>query len=55
MGRDVYEKLVRYKPQFLAFLPRIICRRSLASFSVKERSYIVVHVSVFKDVPNRIE
>ncbi|CAE7808404.1 unnamed protein product [Symbiodinium sp. CCMP2592] len=51
MGRDLYEKLVRYKPQFVAFFASNHAPPLTSEFSVKERSYIIEHVSVFKDVP----
>ena len=48
-GRDLYEKLVHYKPQYLAFFASNQPLPVAADLAVRERTSIVEHVSVFKD------
>ena len=48
-GRDLYEKIVRYKPQFLAFFAAANEPPPLVSnYAVRQRTAIVERISVFR-------
>jgi hypothetical protein len=48
-GRDLYEKLVHYRPQYLAFFASNNPPPMTADLAVRERTSIVEHVCVFRD------
>jgi hypothetical protein len=48
-GRDLYEKLVHYRPQYLAFFASNNPPPMAADLAVRERTSIVEHVCVFRD------
>ena len=50
-GRDLYEKIVRYKPQFLAFFAANEPPPLVSDYAVRQRTAIVEHISVFTDNP----
>ncbi|CAE7355709.1 unnamed protein product, partial [Symbiodinium pilosum] len=48
-GRDLYEKLVRYRPQFLVFFAANSPPPLVSNFAVRQRTAVVEHVTVFAD------
>ena len=50
-GRDLYEKIVRYKPQFLAFFAANEPPPLVSDYAVRQRTAIVEHILVFTDNP----
>ena len=50
-GRDLYEKIVRYKPQFLAFFAANKPPPLVSDCAVRQRTAVVEHISVFTDNP----
>ena len=50
-GRDLYEKLVMFKPQHLAFFASNNMMRMACDMAVRARTACIGHVSVFKDKP----
>ena len=50
-GRDMYEKMVQFKPQFLLFLASNNPPALVNDLANRERTNVVEHVSVFHDHP----
>ena len=50
-GRDMYEKMVQFKPQFLLFLASNDPPALVNDLANRERTNVVEHVSVFHDRP----
>ena len=50
-GRDLYEKLVFFKPQHLVFFASNQPMKIAVDLAVRERTSLVEHVSIFKDSP----
>ena len=50
-GRDLFEKLVVFSPQYLLFFASNAPMKIAVDTAVKERTAVVVHKSVFKDTP----
>ena len=53
-GRDLYEKLVRYKPQYLPLFAANQPPPLVSDFAVRERTAVIEHVSVFADNPQEV-